>query len=65
MERNMNLTFPVMDWLFGTSDLERGLLGHLFNGYDTRFIRTNMRKTSRTPKPDMAGAPTGFATPAE
>ena len=24
----MNLTFPVMDWLFGTSDLNRGLLGH-------------------------------------
>ena len=28
MERNMNLTFPVMDWLFGTSDLDRGLIGH-------------------------------------
>ena len=27
MERNMNLTFPL-DWLFGTSDLDRGLLGH-------------------------------------
>jgi hypothetical protein len=39
-----------MDWLFGTSDLDRGLLGHLFNGYETRFIRTNMRKTSRTPR---------------
>jgi hypothetical protein len=61
----MNLTFPIMDWLFGTSDLDRGLLGHLFNGYDTRFIRTNMRRTSRTPKPDMAQSPTGFATPAE
>jgi hypothetical protein len=65
MERNMNLTFPVMDWLFGTSDLDRGLLGHLFNGYDVRFVRTNMRKTSRTPKPDISGHPTGFATPAE
>jgi hypothetical protein len=50
MERNMNLTFPVMDWLLGTSDLDRGLIGHLFNGYDTRFVKTNMRKTSRTPK---------------
>ena len=49
MERNMNLTFPVMDWLFGTSDLNRGLLGHLFNGYDTRFVKTDMRRTSRTP----------------
>ena len=27
MERNMNLTFPIMDWLFGTSDLDRGLIG--------------------------------------
>jgi hypothetical protein len=65
MERNMNLTFPIMDWLFGTSDLDRGLIGHLLNGYDTRFVRTNMRKTSRTPKPDLTRHPTGFATPAE
>ena len=49
MERNMNLTFPIMDWLFGTSDLNRGLLGHLFNGYNTTFEKTDMRKTSRTP----------------
>ena len=65
MERNMNLTFPIMDWLFGTSDLDRGLIGHLLNGYDTRFVKTDMRKTSRTPKPDLSGHPTGFATPAE
>ncbi|TWS96163.1 sterol desaturase family protein [Reyranella sp. CPCC 100927] len=49
MERNMNLTFPVMDWLFGTSDLNRGLLGHVFNGYSTRFVKQDMRRTSRTP----------------
>ncbi|MCY3567738.1 MAG: sterol desaturase family protein [Chloroflexi bacterium] len=49
MERNMNLTFPIMDWLFGTSDLERGLLGHLFNGYDTRHVKKDMRQTARTP----------------
>ena len=49
MERNMNLTFPIMDWLMGTSDLNRGLLGHLFNGYDTTHVKTDMRKTSRTP----------------
>ena len=51
MERNMNLTFPVMDWLMGTSDLDRGLIGHLLNGYDNRYVKTNMRKTSRTPRP--------------
>jgi hypothetical protein len=46
----MNLTFPVADWLFGTSDLDRGLLGHLFNGYDERFVKKNMRRSARTPK---------------
>ena len=60
MERNMNLTFPVMDWLFGTSDLDRGLIGHLFNGYDTRFVKTNMRKTSRTPRPERGAAVRGI-----
>ena len=42
-----------------------GLIGHLLNGYDSRYVKTNMRQTSRTPKPNMAGHPTGFATPAE
>jgi hypothetical protein len=39
MERNMNLTYPIADWYMGTSDLERGLLGHLFNGYSTRYVK--------------------------
>ena len=43
MERNMNLTFPIADWLFGTSDLNCGLLGHLFNGYSTKHIKKDMR----------------------
>jgi hypothetical protein len=50
MERNMNLTFPVMDCLLGTSDLNRGLLGHVFNGYNTKYIKTDMRRTSKTPR---------------
>jgi hypothetical protein len=50
MERNMNLTFPIADWLFGTSDLNRGLFGHIFNGYSTRYVKTDMRKVSRTPR---------------
>jgi len=50
MERNMNLTFPIADWLFGTSDLDRGLLGHLFNGYSQRHLRKDLRRSSRTPK---------------
>ncbi len=49
MERNMNLTFPIMDWLMGTSDLNRGLLGHVFNGYGTQHLKTDMRRTARTP----------------
>ena len=39
MERHMNLTHPVADWSMGSSDLDRGLLGHLFLGYDTRFVK--------------------------
>lgn len=62
MERNMNLTFPVMDWLFGTSDLDRGLVGHLLNGYDTRFVKKGMRRTARTPDGRPSAA---VAVPAE
>ena len=59
----MNLTFPIMDWLFATSDLNRGLVGHLFNGYDGRHIKTDMRKTSPTPR--VAARTAGQAEPAE
>ena len=52
MEVNMNLTFPIADWLLVTSDLVRGLLGHLINGYDTRFLKRNLR--SRPQRPDEA-----------
>ena len=38
-ERNMNLTFPIADWLFRTSDLDRGLIGHIFNGYDETHVK--------------------------
>jgi len=30
MHVNMNLTLPIADWALGTSDLDRGLIGHLF-----------------------------------
>lgn len=38
-EHNMNLTFPIADWLFQTSDLDRGLIGHIFNGYDETHVK--------------------------
>ena len=43
MHVNMNLTFPVADWALGTSDLDRGLLGHLFSGYDERFVKEELK----------------------
>ena len=56
MEVNMNLTFPIADWLFGTSDLDRGLIGHLFNGYDTRFLKKKLRARPKSPEEAAAGA---------
>jgi len=43
MHVNMNLTFPIADWALGTSDLDRGLLGHLFNGYDERYVKEELK----------------------
>ena len=59
MEVNMNVTFPIADWLFGTSDLDRGLLGHLFNGYDTRFLKKKLRGAPRRPD-EAAAVPVGL-----
>jgi hypothetical protein len=42
MRCNMNLTFPFSDWLLGTSDLRRGLLGHMFNGYSESHIKREL-----------------------
>ncbi len=48
MERNFNLTYPVADCLFGTSDLDRGVIGHLFNGYDSSHVRTDLKRVRNT-----------------
>ena len=45
MTKNLNLTFPIADWLFGTSDLERGFLGTLFNGYSTKHVKRAVQST--------------------
>jgi hypothetical protein len=53
MNRNMNLTFPIADWVMGTSDLDRGLVGHIFNGYDESHVRAELRPTiERFRRPD-------------
>jgi hypothetical protein len=48
MGKNMNLTYPIADWLFGTSDLDRGLFGHVFNGYDASFVKRDLKKARNT-----------------
>jgi hypothetical protein len=48
MERNFNLTYPIADWFFGTSDLACGLLRHVFNGYDTSCVRRDLKRVRNT-----------------
>ena len=43
MRYNMNLTFPIADWFLDSSDLRRGLLGQLFNGYSERHVKQELR----------------------
>lgn len=43
MNYNMNLTFPIADWFMGTSDLRRGLLGHLFNGNSNEHVKEELK----------------------
>lgn len=43
MDIDMNLTFPIADWLMGTSDLDRGLIGHIFNGYSMKHVKPELR----------------------
>ena len=49
MERNFNLTYPIADWFFGTSDLNCGLIKHIFNGYDSSTVRTGIRRPRSVP----------------
>lgn len=47
MKYNMNLTFPIADWFMGGSDLDRGLLGHLFNGYSEKYMKEELKPIVR------------------
>jgi len=42
MHFNMNLTFPIADWFLNTSDLNRGLFGHLFNGSSSEHLKPEL-----------------------
>jgi hypothetical protein len=48
--RNFNLTFPICDALFGTSDLDRGLLGTLFNGASEKHLNRELRPDAPLPE---------------
>ena len=39
----MNLSFPLADWVMGTSDLKRGLLGTLLNGFNQAHIDPDLK----------------------
>jgi len=43
MHVNMNLTFPIADWAMKTSDLNRGVVGHVFNGYDESHVKDELK----------------------
>ena len=43
MHYNMNLTFPIADWFMGTSDLDRGLVGTIFNGYNEDHVKPELK----------------------
>lgn len=51
MQKNFNLTYPVADWFFGTSDLQCGLLKHVFNGYDTSSVRSDLPRSTHAKEP--------------
>lgn len=43
MKYNMNLTFPIADWILGSSDLRRGFFGTIFNGYSEAHVKEELR----------------------
>lgn len=55
MERNYNLTYPIADWFFNTSDLACGLLRHLFNGYNTECVRRDLKQVRNSTDDVHAG----------
>jgi hypothetical protein len=63
--RNFNLTFPICDALFGTSDLDRGLVGTLFNGNSNKYIRRDLQPHDPgMPVPQLDADSSGAKKPA-
>ncbi|MES2535717.1 MAG: sterol desaturase family protein [Pseudomonadota bacterium] len=54
MKYNLNFTLPLADWFFNTSDLNRGLLGTIFNGNSIRHLNHSIRAPAQRPKNDPA-----------
>ena len=69
--RNFNLTFPICDALFGTSDLNKGLLGTLFNGMSDEArneedqARVRAQQVRRAGQAQPAGEDAAGAAPHE
>jgi hypothetical protein len=59
MEKNFNLTYPIADAIFGTTDLDKSVLGHVFNGYDTSRVKPNLKKVRSTADDPRVGAVAG------
>jgi hypothetical protein len=52
MRYNMNLTFPIADWVLGSSDIRRSLLGTLLNGYSDAHVKDELKPLIRRFKTD-------------
>ena len=52
---NFNLTFPISDALFGTSDLDRGFFGTLLNGASARHERARGSEAREAPPAEFYG----------
>jgi hypothetical protein len=61
MTHNMNLTFPIADWVMNTSDVKRGLIGTLLNGYNEDHVRPELKATIERFR--RADAPVGLDGP--
>ncbi len=43
----MNFTFPIADLGCSARRISTAVIGHLLNGYDTRFLKRNLRGKPR------------------